>query len=83
LLTNDIERLKLKHISQEEHLQVKGTIASKTFGPVIIGWPQISRKLEYVYESKTLEYKKIGNDFLGGTILGIDASSNSIYISEY
>jgi hypothetical protein len=82
LLTDDIERLKLKHISQEEHLQANGVIKSKTFGPVIIGCPQISRKLEYVWESKTPEYRKIGNDFLGGTILGIDASSNSIYISE-
>jgi hypothetical protein len=82
LLTDDIERLKLKHISQEAHLLTNGIITSKTFGPVIIGWPQISRKLEYVYESKTPEYRKIGCDFLGGTILGIDASSNVIYISE-
>jgi hypothetical protein len=81
LLLQDIQRLGLQKISSKTHLMAEGPATSQTYGPVEIGWKHIKRKIDFVYET-TPEFRKIGNDFLGGLIIGIDPSGDRIFISD-
>lgn len=81
LLPQDIQRLGLQKISSIKHLMVEGPVTSQTYGPIEIGWKYIKRKVDFIYET-TPEFRKIGNDLLGGLIIGIDPSGDRVYISD-
>ena len=82
LLADDIARLDLSYRSMNSHLTINGKQLSLTFGPLVISWPGISHELDYIYQADDPAYRKIGTDVLGSLIIGIDASSHWVYLSD-
>lgn len=80
-LPKDIERLGLKSIAFLMHENIQGVHLSPTFGPVIIGLPGFSLKLEEVNQSNE-NYRKLGNNFLSHLTLGFSPKTNRMYFTD-
>jgi len=82
LLPEDVEMLSLRYRAMGRHTTIDGQVLSLTYGPVVMGWPGILRELDYVYQADNPGYRKIGTDLMGTLIIGIDAASGRVYISD-
>lgn len=84
-LPKDIERLGLKLAGGIVHKNVRGVQLSPTFGPVTVGLPGISLKLDKVTQSEESgyeAYRKLGNDFLSHLTIGFSPKTNRLYFTD-
>ncbi len=79
LTPEDLAKLKLPVTGSTEGETVLGKYKAKTYGPVTIELGSVKKTLSSVNEAPSKEYRKIGNDYLGGRWIGISAKTQSIF----
>ncbi|MBL7716009.1 MAG: hypothetical protein JNL01_11140 [Bdellovibrionales bacterium] len=78
-LKKDIETLGLKVNGKHEGLNIDGKYKTNLYGPVTLGWPELSMKLESVSVATSDDFRKFGTDFLQFFHLGIEPKTKRIY----